>query len=542
MSGTYADVIGFGLADDEAYFLISMQQDGLDDWIVYRSHESFAGLALEVKEGFDILPPQGINTVSREFADLEEARKLYNTWLMRLLTVPSILQMDAMFNFITADANTVPEGLTMNWPEVPASNSSDNSESTEADVIEANFRSKLTLRQSQQAARATTKAVRSSPFKSKSISRLPPLKAITSFVSIKRYMGVWYMIAMKPTFYERGASDAVEEYEWNAKKEYVTVNFTFRQKGVVRRTPVRKAYIFNKGINSEWRMSPMWPIMLPYIIIELDPSEGDQPYAYTVVGYPTRDYFWIMSRTPTMDALLLSDLCTRLEKVHGYDMSRMERPSHSKVTSIPHTPSISGSSDVRSLANISEFDIVKVLGKGGFGKVYLVRFKTFGSVHALKAISKAKVISTKTHAQVREELNILKRLRHNFIVGIMMAFQTEDKICLVLDYCSAGELYFHLCERGKFPEEQARFYIAEVALALEYMHGLHIVYRDLKPENVLLDSFGNIRLTDMGCAKQYVYSPVSGAITFCGAYSWFLTYLIIMHSNGDSLACLCRHR
>ena len=102
------------------------------------------------------------------------------------------------------------------------------------------------------------------------------------------------------------------------------------------------------------------------------------------------------------------------------------------------------------------------------------------------------------------------------IVVLTIVFQTADKLFFVLDYCAGGELFFHLGKLGRFPEDRTKFYAAQITLALEYVHKLGVIYRDLKPENVLLDSKGNIRLTDFGLSKEGVRGHSSGASSFCG--------------------------
>ena len=113
-----------------------------------------------------------------------------------------------------------------------------------------------------------------------------------------------------------------------------------------------------------------------------------------------------------------------------------------------------------------------------------------------------------------------------------MAFQTQDRLCFVLDYCSGGELFHRLISVGSCSEDHARFYVAEIILALEYLHSLHIVYRDLKPENVMFDESGNIRITDFGCSKQGVTSSTKGATTFCGTPEYLAPELLLKREYG----------
>lgn len=99
------------------------------------------------------------------------------------------------------------------------------------------------------------------------------------------------------------------------------------------------------------------------------------------------------------------------------------------------------------------------------------------------------------------ERMILERINHPFIVKLHYAFQTPERLYFVIDFLNGGELFFHLRKETKFHEQRTRFYAAEIILALECLHGNGIIYRDLKPENVILDSDGHIKLTDFGLSK-----------------------------------------
>eukprot|EP00612_Vaucheria_litorea_P005713 CAMPEP_0171460982 /NCGR_PEP_ID=MMETSP0945-20130129/5626_1 /TAXON_ID=109269 /ORGANISM="Vaucheria litorea, Strain CCMP2940" /LENGTH=526 /DNA_ID=CAMNT_0011987265 /DNA_START=456 /DNA_END=2036 /DNA_ORIENTATION=- len=183
---------------------------------------------------------------------------------------------------------------------------------------------------------------------------------------------------------------------------------------------------------------------------------------------------------------------------------------------------------------LDNFKIIKVIGKGSFGKVFLVRDKLRGDIYAMKVLRKDNIIRRNQVEHTKTERNVLGYIRHPFIVGLNMAFQTTDKLFFVLDYCAGGELFFHL-GKGKFSESRSRFYTAEIALALEHIHKLDIVYRDLKPENVLLDGEGHIRLTDFGLSKEGITENTKGAHSFCGTPEYLAPEILMRLGHGRAV-------
>mmetsp|Transcript_25712 Transcript_25712/g.67291 ORF Transcript_25712/g.67291 Transcript_25712/m.67291 type:complete len:489 (-) Transcript_25712:110-1576(-) len=152
---------------------------------------------------------------------------------------------------------------------------------------------------------------------------------------------------------------------------------------------------------------------------------------------------------------------------------------------------------------IGTFSIIRVLGSGASCQVIQVRHKENGQMYAVKMMSKKKLVtSEKKLERAVAEKRMLARMSHPFIVKLQWAFQTKSHLFLVLDYCPGGELFHHLQKRGRFIEADARFYFSEILLGLEYLHAQHVLYRDLKPENCLLDAEGHIRLTDFGLSKD----------------------------------------
>ncbi|KAL2085180.1 hypothetical protein ACEWY4_018500 [Coilia grayii] len=167
-------------------------------------------------------------------------------------------------------------------------------------------------------------------------------------------------------------------------------------------------------------------------------------------------------------------------------------------------------------AKPSDFDFLKIIGKGSFGKVLLAKRKRDGKCYAIKVLQKKVILNRREQKHIMAERNVLlKNVQHPFLVGLHYSFQTTDKLYFVLDFVNGGELFFHLQKERTFPELRAKFYIAEIASALGYLHSLNIVYRDLKPENILLDCQGHIVLTDFGLCKEGI-SQADTTTTFCG--------------------------
>lgn len=163
---------------------------------------------------------------------------------------------------------------------------------------------------------------------------------------------------------------------------------------------------------------------------------------------------------------------------------------------------------------IEDFELLKVLGRGSFGKVMQVRHKGNGQIYAMKILKKAAIVARNQVEHTRAERKILQALQHPFLMTLRWAFQSKDKLYFVLDYFTGGELFYHLKNVRRFPEEVAKIYIAEIALALGHLHSLGFVYRDLKPENILLDNTGHLVLTDFGLSKDV--EEGDKAHTFCG--------------------------
>jgi serum/glucocorticoid-regulated kinase 2 len=151
---------------------------------------------------------------------------------------------------------------------------------------------------------------------------------------------------------------------------------------------------------------------------------------------------------------------------------------------------------------LNDFAMLKVLGRGSFGKVMLVQKKDTKQLYAMKSLRKDALLEREQIEHTKTEKMIMQHVNHPFLVSLEYAFTTPGKIYFVMGFMKGGELFFHLKESRKFTEERARFYGAQIALGLGHLHSRNIVYRDLKPENILMDEFGNVYLTDFGMAKM----------------------------------------
>ncbi|KAJ2726131.1 hypothetical protein GGI07_000770 [Coemansia sp. Benny D115] len=186
-------------------------------------------------------------------------------------------------------------------------------------------------------------------------------------------------------------------------------------------------------------------------------------------------------------------------------------------------PDAAGSSAppaARNKASIDDFAVLKLIGKGGYGKVYLVQHRLTGRHYAMKVLRKASILLKRRQiAFTMSERSILSEVQHPFIVKLYYAFQSNSKLYLIMEYVAGGELFTHMANERIFTDDQAVFYAAELVLALAHLHSLGIVFRDIKPENCLLDRHGHLVLTDFGLSKTALGED-GRTSTFCGTPSY----------------------
>ncbi|SPO29469.1 related to serine/threonine protein kinase [Ustilago trichophora] len=168
--------------------------------------------------------------------------------------------------------------------------------------------------------------------------------------------------------------------------------------------------------------------------------------------------------------------------------------------------------------DLYHFYLLRAVGKGAFGKVRVVQHKQTKDLYALKYINKAKCIKMRAVSNIIQERRLLEEIDSPFVCNLRYAFQDDENMFMVLDLMLGGDLRFHLDRTGNMSEEVVRFYVAELALGLDYLHRLQIVHRDLKPDNVLLDEKGHAHLTDFNIAVHF--SPRRPLTSIAGSMAY----------------------
>ena len=185
--------------------------------------------------------------------------------------------------------------------------------------------------------------------------------------------------------------------------------------------------------------------------------------------------------------------------------------------------------------SLNDFELLDTLGTGSFGRVRLVKFGAAKAgdtqYYALKILKKSEVIYLKQVEHVKTEKKLLETITHPFIVNLMGAFQDPQNLYLMMEYIIGGEFFSHLRKAGRFPNDTSKFYAAQITLVFEYLHGLMILYRDLKPENLLLDKNGHCKVTDFGFAKRVEYRTW----TLCGTPEYLAPEIILSKGHGKAV-------
>lgn len=181
-----------------------------------------------------------------------------------------------------------------------------------------------------------------------------------------------------------------------------------------------------------------------------------------------------------------------------------------------------------------DFQAIQQIGKGSFGEVFLVEKKDTHDLYAMKILRKNKIMGQNLVKYAMTERNVLSYIKHPFIVGLKYAFQTQNKLFLILDYCPGGDLGSHIAREKRFSETRARIYLCEILVALEELHRRDIIFRDLKPDNVVVDAEGHAMLTDFGLSKEGVLDNHS-AKSFCGSVAYLAPEMLKRQGHGKAV-------
>ena len=175
-----------------------------------------------------------------------------------------------------------------------------------------------------------------------------------------------------------------------------------------------------------------------------------------------------------------------------------------------------------------------MLGKGSFGEVLLVKLKANNKYYAMKILIKKQVKLRHQEIHTKAERDLMVKINCPFIVNIKFAFQDESKLYIITEFMQGGEMFFHLHKEKRFSEEKTRFYIAEIVMAIDFLHKNKMLYRDLKPENIMIDANGHIKLTDFGLSKM-IKKQKEKAFTICGTPQYLAPEILSDDGYDDSV-------
>lgn len=179
----------------------------------------------------------------------------------------------------------------------------------------------------------------------------------------------------------------------------------------------------------------------------------------------------------------------------------------------------------------NDFKKIKIVGEGAFGKVYLAQHLPTGTYYAMKQVEKGNIVRTKQTEHSKNEKKVLEAIRFPFVVHMECFFKDNDCLYFMLPFANGGDMFTHLGDCKHFDETRSKFYAAQVILALEYLHNCDLIYRDLKPENVMIDIHGYVKLTDFGFCKLMTKVRTW---TLCGTPYYIAPELLLMKGYGTS--------
>ncbi|KAF2497548.1 Pkinase-domain-containing protein [Lophium mytilinum] len=231
----------------------------------------------------------------------------------------------------------------------------------------------------------------------------------------------------------------------------------------------------------------------------MNPSTYSQPYA-TPQATP-EPYQQSQHNLPSIQNLIHPNNTTSSPGTQQRSQ-RNDASNGGAISPVPTQPVPQVARTTKGKYTLTDFTIQRTLGTGSFGRVHLVQSKHNQRFYAVKVLKKAQVVKMKQVEHTNDERRMLQQVKHPFLITLWGTFQDSKNLYMVMDFVEGGELFSLLRKSQRFPNPVAKFYAAEVTLALDYLHGMNIIYRDLKPENLLLDRHGHLKITDFGFAKE----------------------------------------
>ena len=267
---------------------------------------------------------------------------------------------------------------------------------------------------------------------------------------------------------------------------------------------------------------------------------GNTPLHYAGKGGHKKIVLWLISKGAYSNIKNKED--QTVEDVSSDEIKLLIKRYNRKKTVTYSVPMFSNSaklSEIRAQKILSEenlynFSILSQLGKGSFGEVFLVRNQINSKLYAMKVIDKERMAGKNLIFYAMTERNVLSQIKHPFIVSLNMAFQTSEKLFLILDYCSGGDLSVQLQREKRFSESRARLYLCEIILALEELHCNDVIFRDLKPDNIVIDEDGHVKLTDFGLSKEGI-DEYNLTNSFCGSIGYLAPEVLKRNGYGKSV-------
>ncbi|KAH7061055.1 kinase-like domain-containing protein [Macrophomina phaseolina] len=244
----------------------------------------------------------------------------------------------------------------------------------------------------------------------------------------------------------------------------------------------------------------------------VEPMNAQQPYSSSSQQYATPSSSSPQPYSPQpQQTHNLPSIQNLINPANGQEASRsfnnaqektMAQNGSAVTPSGGQQPAASSIRTTKGKYTLNDFSIQRTLGTGSFGRVHLVQSKHNQRFYAIKVLKKAQVVKMKQVEHTNDERRMLQKVKHPFLITLWGTFQDSKNLYMVMDFVEGGELFSLLRKSQRFPNPVAKFYAAEVTLALDYLHSMNIIYRDLKPENLLLDRHGHLKITDFGFAKE----------------------------------------